>query len=122
MYYTEKQTEDAFKKGTRSGSNAGMSVSRGGEMNLVSFEEWKEQNPPQEVWKYTEKELPLAYQEGDWDGKRSDVVVVEIDLGLRFTARLYEGTLDGSKFSDWVNEVDEAHMTNRVIKWMYLPE
>jgi hypothetical protein len=72
-------------------------------------------------WKYTENETPIAYEIGVWDGKRSDEVVVVDDIGRNIIARLYEGTMDGTKFKDWIDS-DDYMIEREIIKWLALPE
>ena len=52
-------------------------------------------------WTYTKDQLPMCYQTGNWDGKRSDLVVGETINGKQFLGCCYEGTMDGSYFFDW---------------------
>ena len=42
--YTEEDLLDAYRKGAGMGSSVAMRVARGGELNIVSAEEWFEQN------------------------------------------------------------------------------
>ena len=57
-------------------------------------------------WIPVEEELPICYESGDWDGRRSDFVLVKTLDGGWYKAKLYSGTIDGSEFNDWVNEND----------------
>lgn len=57
-------------------------------------------------WIPVEEELPIAYETGGWDGKRSDLVLVKYADGDWTKARLYSGELDGHKFNDWYDEND----------------
>lgn len=72
-------------------------------------------------WKYTEKETPLAYETGSWDGRRSDEVVCEDDIHRKHIARVYEGTMDGSKFKDWIDSSDYI-IDREIVRWLALPE
>lgn len=63
---------------------------------------------------------PITYQEGEWDGKRSDCIVVENSAGLRQTAHLYSGQLDGSDFSDYYDM--DGYEIKDVKRWLALPE
>lgn len=55
-------------------------------------------------WISCKKEIPLTYETGDWDGKRSDLVLVGDIEGKVKIGRVYEGVLDGNKFFDWYDE------------------
>ena len=75
-------------------------------------------------WIYTENQLPLCYETGDWDGKRSDLVIGETIDGEQFLGCCYEGNLDGD-FFDWY-QVDEINKNdwligNAVVRWLKLP-
>jgi len=72
-------------------------------------------------WKYTVDELPIAYQEGEWDGKRSDEVLVEDTEGQKFVAVLYSGFMDGSEFNDWFSNYWDYELVN-IVKWIKIPE
>lgn len=69
-------------------------------------------------WKDVETEMPITYETGDWDGKRSDEVVVEDNNGKKHVARLYEGFMDGSAFSEWFENDDWA--INEPVRWLSL--
>jgi hypothetical protein len=71
------------------------------------------------MWNYTG--TPIAYETGDWDGKRSDEVVAVDDIGRKHIARVYEGIMDGSEFKDWVDG-DDYIIDREIIKWLSLPE
>jgi hypothetical protein len=70
-------------------------------------------------WKYTKDETPITYETGDWDGKRSDKVVVINESGTAYIARLYEGFMDGSEYKDWIDSND--YMIYNIVKWFPLP-
>ena len=72
-------------------------------------------------WQYPEKDMPLTYETGVWDGKRSDKVVVEDDIERTMIARLYEGTMDGHKFQCWVDESDNI-IDREIVRWLALPQ
>lgn len=69
-------------------------------------------------WNYNG--YPIAYEIGNWDGKRSNEVVVEDDDGEKYIARLYEGFLDGSEFKDWID--NNGYTLFNIIKWIELPD
>ena len=53
------------------------------------------------AWVKVEENTPICFETGNWDGKRSDIVLVKTREGETLTARLYNGILDGSEFNDW---------------------
>jgi len=71
-------------------------------------------------WCSPEYKMPLAYETGNWDGKRSDKIVVEDDIERTIIARLYEGTMDGHKFKDWVDETGDV-IDREIVRWLKLP-
>lgn len=71
-------------------------------------------------WNYTDKSLPLAYESGNWDGKRSDEVVAEDKNGKKYIARIYQGHLDGSEFLEWVDGNDDC-INENITRWFDLP-
>ena len=71
-------------------------------------------------WKYPQNETPLCYETGVWDGKRSDEVVAEDDIGRKYIVRVYEGTMDGSKFQDWIDN-DGCIIDREIVRWLKLP-
>lgn len=52
------------------------------------------------------EKLPVCYETGVWDGKRSEFVLVKFKDGNWTKARLYSGILDGHMYEDWYNEND----------------
>lgn len=72
-------------------------------------------------WKYVEKETPLCYETGKWDGIRSDEVVAEDDIGRKHIARVYEGAIDGSSFRDWFDS-DDYSIDREIVRWLALPQ
>lgn len=58
------------------------------------------------IWKDIKKEKPIAYKKGDWDGLKSDKVLVSTGFGKYQVAEMYEGILDGSKFCDFYDDRD----------------
>ena len=70
-------------------------------------------------WHYL-PELPVAYETGKWDGKRSDFVLVECSYLNFRVARIYHGTLDGFEFTDWYDEYDND-IPFVPIRWRELP-
>ena len=74
----------------------------------------------QAEWRYTENETPLAYETGNWDGKRSDEVIGVDDIGRTHVLRLYEGFMDGSAFRDWIDNSDYI-IDREIVKWFPIP-
>lgn len=79
------------------------------------IKELEEQVPK---WHYTG--VPICYETGPWDGKRSDFVLAIFDGLNPITARVYAGTMDGFEFADWY-DADDNSINAKVEKWMYLP-
>lgn len=65
----------------------------------------KEHAANKEGWVRVEDGTPICYQTGDWDGKRSELVLCENSKGYH-VALVYEGVMDGAKFSDWFDKDD----------------
>jgi small nuclear ribonucleoprotein (snRNP)-like protein len=75
------------------------------------------------IWHNPEREKPLCYKSGNWDGKRSDQVLVELKDGNYIVATCYEGFMDNSHFFDWYHGVDEWELKEEeVIRWMKIPD
>lgn len=72
-------------------------------------------------WKYTKEQMPLCYEIGEWDGKRSDEIVAEDDIGRKHIVRVYEGVMDGSKFQDWI-DIDDYVINREIVRWIALPQ
>lgn len=72
-------------------------------------------------WINTENQKPLCYQEGIWDGKKSDEVLCEDFFGNRYLAICYEGTMDGSYFFDWYDKNDFL-ISKNIRRWIKIPE
>jgi hypothetical protein len=76
-------------------------------------------------WIYTENQLPLCYETGDWDGKRSNLVIGETFYGKQFLGCCYSGFMDGCEFFDWY-QVDEINgndwmVSDTVVRWLKIP-
>lgn len=68
------------------------------------------------VWRSTEFSKPHAWETGNWDGKKSDIVLCEDSQGKRCLATYYEGRLDGHDFKDWYDQNDNE--LTGVVKYM----
>ena len=71
-------------------------------------------------WKNTKNELPLAYRTGDWDGKNSDEVIAEDNLGKKYLAVYCEGKLDSTEFKDWYDS-DGFSINKEIVRWLEIP-
>lgn len=67
-------------------------------------------------WKNINEEPLIAYQKGDWDGSRSDEVLVFTKNGKTLKATLYEGFMDGSHFKEWYDDRD-YEITDEITHW-----
>lgn len=65
-------------------------------------------------WNKTAERLPHAYQTGDWDGKRSDQVMIQLKDNIVCIGVLYEGFIDGEEFQDWYSIDAEGQEWDRV--------
>ena len=72
-------------------------------------------------WIDAEKHKPLAYEKGNWDGLRTDYLLVRTASGKITIARAYIGFLDGSDFCDWYLQ-DDFSLNEEVTHFMKLPE
>jgi len=64
---------------------------------------------------------PNAWETGNWDGKKTDRLLVltkgkDIKIGV-----CYIGFMDGSDFEEWSSD-DGYFINDEVIAWMPLPE
>jgi hypothetical protein len=57
-------------------------------------------------WNNVKNKKPIAAESGDWDGLRSDKVLVCDKYGTYHIAVMYEGFLDGSDFCDFFDNHD----------------
>jgi len=57
-------------------------------------------------WIPIEKELPIAFESGNFDGLRSEFVIGKFKNGDWTKCRVYSGFMDGFNFVDWVDEHD----------------
>lgn len=70
-------------------------------------------------WTDVNKYAPHCWEDGEWDGKRSDYVLtlndeLEVDI-----ARAYSGTMDGSRFLVFFDKHD--YELEGINFWMNLP-
>ena len=91
--------------------------------NLSSSEVFKSQHDKDfragaefgQTWIPIEDELPMAYEVGEWDGLRSDFVLVKNQFGDWNKGQLYSGTLDGHQFNDWCDE--DGYYFSNITHW-----
>ncbi len=69
-------------------------------------------------WKKITNETPIVFESGDWDGLRSDFVLVRDIYADYHIARMYEGFMDGSKFENFYDTNDFEIET--VVQWCYI--
>lgn len=69
-------------------------------------------------WISVKDKLPITYKTGDWDGKRSDLVICKLDNDKYCIARLYSGKIDGFEYNDWLDEDND--ISYNVTHWRYL--
>lgn len=60
-----------------------------------------------------------CYETGNWDGKRSDKLLLLSDDGEHWTGTAYEGFMDGSYFLDFYDKND--YKIKGVTHWQPLP-
>ncbi len=72
-------------------------------------------------WINVEHSMPIAYKTGMFDGRKSDEILAEDASGKRYLATYYEGTMDGSEFSDWYDSSD-YEITEPIVRWLEIPE
>src|SRR5690606_39837009 len=78
---------------------------------------------PISKWVSVKDRLPMAWEVGNWDGKRTDEVLIR-KTGDRYTiGRLYTGVLDGRVFTDWIEGKEEWGIdSGEVTHWQPLPQ
>ncbi len=69
-------------------------------------------------WFNVNEKMPIVYETGDWDGKRSDFVLVECRNQTFDVGRVYEGTIDGSYFCDFFDKDDNN--IQDIVRWKYI--
>lgn len=58
------------------------------------------------LWNKIEDKKPIAVESGDWDGLRSDKILVCTRSRQYHVAVMYQGVLDGSEFCDFYDDRD----------------
>lgn len=72
-------------------------------------------------WKNINKEKPLSTQTGDWDGKKSDEIIVRDFKGKHYLVYCYQGFIDGSEFCDFYTSHDD-YPIEKVLFWSQIPD
>lgn len=72
-------------------------------------------------WIYTKDKIPMAWESGEWEGKRSDEVIAEDKWGKKYIAVVYSGNMDGSSFDEWYDNNDFS-VNEEIIRWIPIPE
>lgn len=70
-------------------------------------------------WVSVEKQKPSATEAGNWDGLRSEQILVQDKDGAYYVAVMYEGTLDGSYFCNFYSKPNDFEIEN-VINWKHI--
>ncbi len=66
-------------------------------------------------WIDIEDRKPIAYEVGNWDGKRSDLFLGQCKHGIYYIGVMYEGFLDGNNFCNFYDKND--YEIRNLIKW-----
>lgn len=75
------------------------------------------------MWYSIKEKTPRCWEEGLWDGKKSDQFIVELTDGQYVIAVCYEGFIDGHNFRDFYYDLQEYTLDEKEIKrWMYIPD
>ena len=70
-------------------------------------------------WTRIEQRKPLAIESGDWDGLKSEAILVADKDGKYHVAVMYESNLDGSYFYEFCDNNDFE--VKNVTHWMQIP-
>ena len=68
-------------------------------------------------WIPVEEDLPSCYENGNWDGLRSDFCLVKFEDESIDIARMYKGTMDGFEFQDWYDKIDFDFGSSIITHW-----
>jgi hypothetical protein len=72
-------------------------------------------------WIDIEKQKPLAWEKGEWDGNRTDFVLIATDKQEILIARAYENFIGGIHTLDWYQK-DDFDVKGNVTHWQKLSE
>ena len=85
------------------------------ELNSFSESDFKSGVEFAQRWIPIEEELPVCCESGNWDGLRSDYVLIKHSDGEWRKAILYSGIMDGSEYNDWYSE--DGYELGNIIEW-----
>ena len=68
-------------------------------------------------WKNVQKQKPYCWETGDWDGKRSDIVLCVDEVDNNHLAHCYEGCIDGCHFFEWYDK-DDFELQVEIAYWV----
>lgn len=72
-------------------------------------------------WKLFDSIKPMCTQRGDWDGKKSDKILIRDYKGEYKIATCYDVIINGYHCFDLYDDKD-FEITSEVILWTYIPE
>lgn len=72
-------------------------------------------------WFYTSETTPFVWETGEWDGKRSGLLVVECKDGEQYLAYYHEGILDEGEFKNFETK-DGTTLEKEVIRFLPIPD
>lgn len=70
-------------------------------------------------WNNLNETQPMATESGNWDGLKSEPLLVADKNGIFHVAVMYKGFLDGSDFQDFYSLND--FLIENVTHWVYIP-
>lgn len=72
-------------------------------------------------WININKEKPICTQTGNWDGRKSEELIVRDFKGNHHVAYCYQGFMDGVDFCDFYTSESE-YQIDGVIFWAKIPD
>lgn len=69
-------------------------------------------------WNKVTQYAPLAWETGNWDGKRSNVIICKDLHGIIYIARVYEAEIDGEYCREFAELND--FIIKDVVEWKYI--
>ena len=60
-------------------------------------------------------------EKGDWDGERTDLMLLKDENGKKCIGRAYYGFIDGSEFIDWYDSNDYDFGDTRITHYCKIP-
>lgn len=70
-------------------------------------------------WKKLRDETPIALKSGNWDGLKSDTLLLISQEGRVHVGEMYEGCIDGNHFRNFYDPISEYEIEN-VVMWSYV--